>query len=39
MTDAARASDSWLTRPGLLRVPEITVLFWLVKGLSTAMGE
>jgi uncharacterized membrane-anchored protein len=39
MTFAARASASSLTRPGLLRVPEITVLFWLVKGLSTAMGE
>ena len=24
---------------GLLRVPEITVYFWIVKGLSTAMGE
>ena len=39
MAYAARLSDSWLTRRGLLRVPEITVLFWLVKGLSTAMGE
>ncbi len=29
----------WLTRPGALRVPQITVYFWLVKGLSTAMGE
>jgi uncharacterized membrane-anchored protein len=24
---------------GALRVPQITVLFWIVKGLSTAMGE
>jgi uncharacterized membrane-anchored protein len=24
---------------GALRVPEITVFFWLIKGLSTAMGE
>jgi uncharacterized membrane-anchored protein len=23
----------------LLRVPEITVLFWIIKGLSTALGE
>jgi uncharacterized membrane-anchored protein len=30
---------SWLTTRGALRVPEITVAFWLVKGLSTAMGE
>jgi uncharacterized membrane-anchored protein len=25
--------------PGLLRVPTVAVLFWIVKGLSTAMGE
>lgn len=30
---------SWLTTNGALRVPEITVMFWLIKGLSTAMGE
>lgn len=30
---------SWLTTAGALRVPEITVAFWAVKGLSTAMGE
>ena len=30
---------SWLTTKGLLRVPEITVVFWIIKGLSTAMGE
>ncbi len=29
----------WLTTRGALRVPEITALFWLIKGLSTAMGE
>lgn len=28
-----------LTQRGLLRVPEITVLFWVIKGLSTALGE
>ena len=28
-----------LTTRGLLRVPEVTALFWLIKGLSTAMGE
>lgn len=26
-------------RRGLLRVPEITFFFWVIKGLSTAMGE
>src|SRR5205814_10075851 len=29
----------WLTTPGALRVPQIVVLFWVIKGLSTAMGE
>ncbi|MGA7705439.1 MAG: hypothetical protein WB998_11145 [Solirubrobacteraceae bacterium] len=28
-----------LTRRGALRVPEITAYFWLIKALSTAMGE
>jgi uncharacterized membrane-anchored protein len=28
-----------LTRHGALRVPQVTVAFWLIKGLSTAMGE
>jgi uncharacterized membrane-anchored protein len=28
-----------LTRRGALRVPEITVYFWTIKALSTAMGE
>jgi uncharacterized membrane-anchored protein len=32
-------TGSWLTAKGALRVPEITVVFWIVKGLSTAMGE
>jgi len=36
---AGRHSRSWLTTKGALRVPEITVAFWIVKGLSTAMGE
>jgi uncharacterized membrane-anchored protein len=35
----ARHSRSWLTTEGALRVPEITIAFWLIKGLSTAMGE
>jgi uncharacterized membrane-anchored protein len=26
-------------RPGARRVPQITVLFWIIKALSTAMGE
>jgi uncharacterized membrane-anchored protein len=30
---------SWLTTKGALRVPEITVAFWVIKGLSTALGE
>jgi len=37
-TEADNAG-SWLTAKGLLRVPEITVVFWIIKGLSTAMGE
>jgi uncharacterized membrane-anchored protein len=28
-----------LTTPGALRVPEITVYFWVIKALSTALGE
>ncbi|HEV2370248.1 MAG TPA: hypothetical protein VGR90_10265, partial [Acidimicrobiales bacterium] len=28
-----------LTRPGALRVPQVTAWFWLIKALSTAMGE
>jgi uncharacterized membrane-anchored protein len=34
-----RRSRGWLTTPGALRVPEITVYFWVIKALSTAMGE
>ncbi len=30
---------TWLTKKGALRVPQITVVFWVIKGLSTAMGE
>ena len=30
---------SWLTARGDLRVPQITAVFWVIKGLSTAMGE
>ncbi len=29
----------WLTEVGPRRVPQITAFFWIVKGLSTAMGE
>ncbi|MCX3059220.1 COG4705 family protein [Streptomyces beihaiensis] len=39
MTSPTRHSGSWLTTRGALRVPQITVAFWVVKGLSTAMGE
>ena len=28
-----------LTVPGALRVPEITAWFWIIKALSTALGE
>jgi uncharacterized membrane-anchored protein len=34
-----RALLKRLTVRGALRVPEITVYFWLIKALSTAMGE
>ena len=30
--------SAWTAR-GALRVPEITAYFWIIKGLSTAMGE
>jgi uncharacterized membrane-anchored protein len=33
------ASLARLTRHGALRVPEVTVYFWVIKALSTAMGE
>jgi uncharacterized membrane-anchored protein len=36
---AAPARPSVLTARGALRVPEITAYFWIIKGLSTAMGE
>jgi uncharacterized membrane-anchored protein len=39
MSLTARSSRSWLTTTGTLRVPEITVAFWVIKALSTAMGE
>jgi uncharacterized membrane-anchored protein len=34
-----RSTRTWLVTAGDLRVPEITIWFWLIKGLSTAMGE
>ena len=34
-----RPGRSWLTTTGPLRVPEITAAFWVIKGMSTAMGE
>jgi uncharacterized membrane-anchored protein len=34
-----RALLRGLTRRGALRVPQITVYFWVIKALSTAMGE
>jgi len=39
MSRTADQAGSWLTTKGALRVPEITVVFWIIKGLSTAMGE
>lgn len=39
MSSTVRDSRSWLTTKGALRVPEITVVFWMIKGLSTAFGE
>ncbi|HEY2430486.1 MAG TPA: hypothetical protein VGI06_16210 [Acidimicrobiales bacterium] len=39
MTATRRPVGEWLTARGELRVPEITAMFWLIKGLSTAMGE
>ncbi|HUI02147.1 MAG TPA: hypothetical protein VLZ77_01305, partial [Acidimicrobiales bacterium] len=38
-TPRRRRAGAWLTAAGPLRVPQITVAFWVVKGLSTAMGE
>ena len=34
-----RRSRPWLTARGALRVPDITVYFWVIKALSTALGE
>ncbi len=34
-----RARLAAFTRRGALRVPEITAYFWMIKALSTAMGE
>src|SRR5712691_5290174 len=34
-----RDRPSMWTARGALRVPEITAYFWIIKGLSTAMGE
>jgi uncharacterized membrane-anchored protein len=39
MSLSTRSDRPWLTKTGTLRVPEITVAFWVIKALSTAMGE
>jgi uncharacterized membrane-anchored protein len=39
MRSATREVWRSLARPGLLKVPELTILFWVIKLLSTAMGE
>lgn len=33
------ATQSRWTRRGLVRVPEITAIFWIIKALTTALGE
>ncbi|MFI1917232.1 hypothetical protein [Nocardia sp. NPDC020380] len=38
-TNEQTRPSSTLTRAGALRVPEIVAAFWIVKGLSTALGE
>ena len=38
MTRTSNRSARW-TAHGALRVPEVTVYFWVVKALSTALGE
>jgi uncharacterized membrane-anchored protein len=38
MTATKRSSIDWL-RPTAMKLPEITVLFWIVKVLTTGMGE
>ncbi|HEX4225207.1 MAG TPA: hypothetical protein VHZ97_22780, partial [Pseudonocardiaceae bacterium] len=37
MSTSYRLSESTVQRA--LRVPEITAFFWIIKGLSTAVGE
>jgi uncharacterized membrane-anchored protein len=32
-------APAWWSQPGALRVPQITAFFWVIKGLSTALGE
>jgi uncharacterized membrane-anchored protein len=39
MSTAAVTVRGWLTTPTALRVPRITAAFWIIKLLSTAMGE
>lgn len=34
-----RRNQAWRVRRGALRVPQITAAFWIIKGLSTALGE
>src|ERR1700744_4696672 len=39
MRTVAGTRHGWATRRGALRGPEIAAAFWIVKGLSTALGE
>jgi uncharacterized membrane-anchored protein len=36
---AAGGRAAWWTQRGARRVPQVIALFWVIKGLSTAMGE
>src|SRR5437660_766970 len=39
VSDAGHAPVSAWSRRGLVRVPQIGVVFWLIKALTTALGE
>ncbi len=39
IASTARELRAQLTTPGALRVPRVIAAFWIIKGLSTAMGE
>ena len=39
MPPTTRELRTWLNERGASRVPQITAMFWIIKALSTAMGE